>query len=162
VRNLIGVIVLAAIAVSSQNAFALSKFKTAFYDKYAAKHESKDFQSVVKKASCKACHVGGKKKRDMLNAYATQLEKLIEGDANDRIKNAKKEGGKEAENKELAKVLAELDKAFATVGDMKSPSGPKFAELLKEGQLPVDPKEAEAAYQEKVAKEKAEEEAASK
>lgn len=160
-KNLIGIVVLVAVVAGSPNAFALSKFKGAFYDKYAAKHDSKEFQSAVKKASCKACHVGGKKKRTMLNAYAKQLEKLIEGDANSRIKAAKKEGGTPASKAETEKVLAELDKAFAKVADMKSPSGPKFGELLKEGKLPVDPKEAEAAYKARVAKEEAEKAAAS-
>ncbi len=140
---LIAVVIAVAI---TQSASALPPFKKAFAEKYAAKHKNKEFQAAVKKASCNACHVKGAKK-DVQNEYGKLLNKLIEGDAKDRIAAAGKKGADE-KKKESEKVMAELDKAFAKSAEMKSAGGkgPKYGELMKEGKLPVDLEKAVAAW----------------
>jgi len=155
-KTIAGALVLSIVAVMlpAHDAHALTQFKKAFTAKYVTKHKSAAFKTLARKASCNTCHVKGEKKsRLALNHYATELEKLIEGDANARKKKAKADGGLEADKKELAKLLDELDKAFKKVEDMKAPTGETFGELLKEGKLPVDPEWAKAEYQKKKAAE---------
>ena len=140
-----------AVAFSS-DAQAMPQFKKAFTKKFVEKHKSKEFQSMAKKASCNVCHVKGPKK-DVQNEYGKLLNKLIEGDANKRYKDAKKTGPSEGKA-ELEKILSELDKAFDKAGEMKSEAGkgPKFGEIIKAGKLPVDPAKAVAKYKEEKAK----------
>lgn len=145
-KYLTALIAIVIAVASTQSASALPPFKKAFAEKYAAKHKSKEFQAAVKKASCNACHVKGAKK-DVQNEYGKVLNKLIEGDAKDRISAAGKKGAEE-KKKESEKVMAELEKAFGKSFEMKSAAGkgPKYGELIKEGKLPVDLAKAEAAY----------------
>lgn len=135
------------VMASVQTTFAIAPFKTAFKEKYAAKHKSKEFQAAVKKASCNLCHVS-KQKKPIQNEYGKLLNKLIPGDANARIKAAYKEGGSAAKKKETEVVLAQLAKAFDKAFETKSDGGkgPKYGELIKEGKLPVDMKKAVADF----------------
>lgn len=152
-KNLIGMIAFTMLAgLLTQEAQALPDFKKAFASKYADKHESKDFQAAVKKASCNACHVKGAKK-NVQNEYGKLLNKLIEGDAENIIKEAKKEG-KEAEEKAKAEIMAALEKAFDKAANEKSEKGkgPTFGELIKAGKLPVDVDKAQADYKAEQAK----------
>lgn len=154
-KNLIGMIAFTILASClTQEAHALPDFKKAFANKYAAKHESKDFQAAVKKASCNACHVKGAKK-NVQNEYGKLLNKLIEGDADKIIKDAKKEG-KEAGDKAKADILAALEKAFDKAAKEKSEKGkgPTYGELIKAGKLPVDVAKAQADYKAEQAKRK--------
>ena len=154
-KNILGMLVFSVVAVgfNVQSAHALSEFKKAFGDKYAAKHKSKEFQTAVQKATCNVCHVKGAKK-DVNNEYGKLLAKLIEGSAKDRKAKAKEEGGTEAENKEKAKLLEELEAAFKQVEKMKSDGGegPEFGKLIESGKLPVDVDKAVAKYKEEQAK----------
>lgn len=151
-KNIIGLLVFTIALTCTQSAMALPAFKKAFAEKYAKSHKSKEFQAAVKKASCNACHIKGAKK-PVQNEYGKLLNKLIEGDANKRHKAAKAKGKADGDA-ELKKILGELDKAFAKAADTKSAAGkgPKYAEIMKEGKLPVDPAKAEAEY--KAAKKK--------
>ena len=72
--------------------------------------------------------------KKLRNQYGEELSKLIEGNANQRMKDA---GPKRKE--ELEKILAELDKAFTEVAKMKSPNGDTYGERIGAGKLPVDP-----------------------
>ena len=126
-----------ALASLTTSAHALAPFKKSFQKKYVAPSDNADLAAAFKKASCNTCHVKGKKKTER-NAYGDELAKLIEGDANKRIKAARKAGGAQAGKDEQKKVLAELEKAFDEVA--KLPSGdekPTYGELLKQHQLPV-------------------------
>lgn len=123
-----------AVLAFSSNVQALPPFKKAFSEKYVKTSDNADFQAAAKKASCNACHVKGEKK-NVQNNYGTALNKLIEGDAKDRIAAAGKNGA-DAKKAETAKIMKELEAAFKKVEAMKSASGKTYGEILKSGNLP--------------------------
>ena len=127
----------AAVAVSafSSNALALPEFKKAFEEKYVKKSKNAQFKADFKKAGCNTCHVKGKKKV-MRNAYGDELAKLIEGDANKRINEAKKQDAAAGKD-ETAKVLEELDKAFDDASKLNDPNGQPYGEIIESGKLPI-------------------------
>ncbi len=133
----LGVAACLILGVSHRSALALAPFKKAFQKRYVDPSDSEAFKAAFKKASCNTCHVKGKKK-DVRNPYGDELAKLIEGDANARIKAAAKEGGSEGRKAETEKILKELEAAFAKVETLKSPTGETFGDRLKNGLLPVD------------------------
>ena len=117
-------------------ACALAPFKKAFQEKYVDKSEHETLKASFKKASCNTCHIKGEGKEER-NDYGDELAKLIEGDANQRIKSAR-EVGDDARKAETEKILKELDKAFDEVAKKESKSKIKYGELLKAGKLPVE------------------------
>ena len=125
----------ALVAVISPNAQAIAPFKKAFQQKYVDPSENEAFKETFKKASCNSCHVKGEKKT-VRNSYGEELSKLIEGDANARIKAAGKEGGSAGRKAETEKVLKELDKAFDEVAKKKTEGGQTYGEMFKNGELP--------------------------
>ena len=129
--GLFGLLVLLFGAV--QSAHALPKFKAAFEKRYTEENDNEEFKAAVKKEACNVCHVKGEKK-DVRNSYGEALSKLIEGEAQQRLKDA---SDKMAEEE---KILKELEEAFGKVEsekvDEKNPSSPTFGDLLKQGQLP--------------------------
>ncbi len=133
---LLGVACLVSVSFAIPSAQALAPFKKAFQEKYVDKSEHEDLKASFKKASCNTCHVKGEAK-EKRNDYGEELSKLIEGDANQRIKTAR-EAGSEAGKAETDKVLKELDKAFDAVAKKESKSKIKYGDLLKEGKLPVE------------------------
>lgn len=137
-KKLVTVCLLATALVAwlAPTAQALAPFKKAFEEKYVDKSSSEDFKGAFKKESCNTCHVKGKKKEER-NAYGDELEKLIEGNANERIREARK-NGKEAGDAETAKILEELNKAFDEVAKMKAKDGGTYGERIEAGKLPVD------------------------
>lgn len=116
---------------------AIAPFKKAFQKKYVDPSDNEEFKGAFKKASCNTCHVKGEKK-DKRNAYSNEIAKLIEGDANQRIKDARKEGGSDAAKQETAKVVQELEKAFEEVAKMKSKSGESYGDIISSGKLPTE------------------------
>ncbi|MDG2385260.1 MAG: hypothetical protein P8N76_26560 [Pirellulaceae bacterium] len=125
----------ATVTLISPNANAIAPFKKAFQKKYVTPSDNESFKDSFKKASCNTCHVKGEKKT-VRNSYGDELAKLIDGDANARIKAAGKEGGSAARKSETEKVLQELDKAFDEVAKKKSKSGEAYGDHLKKGELP--------------------------
>lgn len=129
--GLFGLLVLLFGAV--QSAHALPKFKLAFEKRYTEENSNEEFKAAVKKEACNVCHVKGEKK-DVRNSYGEALSKLIEGEAQQRLKDA---SDKMAEEE---KILKELEDAFGKVEsekvDEKNPSSPTFGDLLNQGQLP--------------------------
>lgn len=122
-----------AASASLQPALALPPFKKQFQEKYVDDADDA-MKDAFKKASCNTCHVKGEEK-DVQNAYAMELAKLIEGNAKERLAEAKKNGTDDSEKEAIAK---ELEEAFKKVEEMKSPSGEKYGELLKAGKLPIE------------------------
>ena len=118
------------------SARALAPFKKAFQEKYVDGSDNEALKEAFKKASCNTCHLKGKKKEER-NPYGEELAKLIEGDANARIKAAGK-NGQDARKAETEKILAELDKAFDEVAKKEAPEGGTFGERIAAGKLPVD------------------------
>jgi len=129
---------MAAVALISPKAEAIAPFKKAFQQKYVDSSDDDAFKQAFKKTSCNTCHVKGEKK-PVRNAYGDELAKIIDGNANERIKAAGKEGGSDGRKAETAKVLIELDVAFGKVEKVKSPSGQAYGEMLKNGELPPPP-----------------------
>ena len=109
-----GAVVLGAFALPARPAFAVKQFYDEFKEVYV-NNGSLD-ASAVAKAKCNICHVG-KSKKDK-NAYGKLLDELL-----DRKKDAK--------NPE------KIREAFEKVAAAKSPAGPTYGELFKEGKLPV-------------------------
>ena len=126
----------ATVTLISPNANAIAPFKKAFQKKYVDPSDNESFQDAFKKASCNSCHVKGEKKT-VRNSYGDELAKLIDGDANARIKAAGKEGGSAARKSETEKVLQELEKAFDEVAKKKNKNGETYGEQLKQGKLPT-------------------------
>lgn len=137
-KKLVSLCIIASLVVGalSPRVQALAPFKKEFQKKYVDKIDNADLKAAFKKASCNTCHVKGEKK-DQRNDYGDELAKLIEGDANMRIKAAGKVSP-DARKAEQAKVLKELEKAFDEVGKMKpKDSDTTYEEKIKSGELPV-------------------------
>ena len=66
-----------------------------------------------------------------------ELAKVVEGNANQRIKDARKEGGSAASKKETEKILKELEKAFEEAAKKKAKNGQTYGDIIKSGQLPA-------------------------
>ena len=133
---LVCVLTCSAVCLLTPQAKAIAPFKKAFQEKYVDPSDSEEFKGAFKKASCNTCHVKGEKK-DKRNAYGDELAKLIEGDANQRIKDARKEGGSDAAKQETVKVVKELNKAFEEVAKKKAKSGESYGDIIKSGKLPT-------------------------
>jgi hypothetical protein len=135
-KKLVFLCVLSALAVSgaTSRAVALTQFKKAFQEKYVDVSSSAELKEAFKKANCNTCHIKGAKTKDERNAYGQELAKLIEGDANKRIKDAGETGRKA----ETEKILAELQKAFEEVANIKTESGETYGDRIKAGKLPVE------------------------
>ena len=129
---------MAAVAFISPKAEAIAPFKKAFQQKYVDTTDNDGFKQAYKKTSCNACHVKGEKKT-VRNAYGDELAKIIEGNANERIRAAGKEGGSDGRKAETEKVLKELDVVFGKVEKVKAPSGQTYGEMLKNDELPPPP-----------------------
>lgn len=123
---------LVILGLFTSESHALPPFKKAFDAKYVQPANDPVFAKDAEAAGCMICHVKGAKK-SVRNPYGEALAKLIDGDAEHRIKDAAKAGNKAAET---TKVLKELDAAFSKVEAEKSPSGPTYGELLKQHKLP--------------------------
>ena len=124
-----------------QPARAIPLFKTAFEEKIVAKTESDELKAAFKKAGCNTCHLKGKKKEiEFLNEYGKELEKMIEGVAQERLKTAGQESP-EAKEAETQVILKELEKAFEEAAKMKNKAGDVFGERIKAGQLPAGEEE---------------------
>lgn len=136
-RVMIAVVALYLVLGVARTSQALPEFKKAFDQRYCEEQDA--LKALAKKANCNICHVPKKPKTER-NAYGDALANLIEGDANKRIKEARKTGGDEGKKKETQLVLEELEKAFEKAEEEKSEEGPTFGELLKEGKLPVTAK----------------------
>jgi hypothetical protein len=121
-------------SAASPRAQALAPFKTAFQKKYVDQSDNAAFKEAFKKANCNTCHLKGGKTKDERNLYGEELAKLIEGNANQRLKEAGEAGRKT----ETAKLLAELEKAFEEVAKMKDEAGQTYGERIKTGKLPVE------------------------
>jgi hypothetical protein len=115
---------------------ALAPFKKAFQEKYVDGSSSEEFKEAFKKASCNTCHLKGKKKEER-NAYGEELAKLIEGDANQRIKQAG-EIDDATKKAETDKVLAELEQAFEKVAKMEAAAGETYGDRIQAGKLPLE------------------------
>ena len=112
------------------------KFKEMFVDGGPQSLQDAFANKVI--GSCKVCHVNGEEKT-VRNPFGVALDKLIEGNAGERIKAAAQEGA-DAKAAMQAKVdkefLAALEKTLKTA----SPSGGgTYGERIQAGKLPFVP-----------------------
>ena len=116
-------VVFAAVALilCAGPAFAFKPFTEAFAKRYVVKSGNKALGAALKANACTVCHVAGKKKK-ALNSYGDALGKLIPGDAEHRLEDAEKAGTEQAE---MAKIMKELQEAFAKTEAARSPSSPR-------------------------------------
>src|SRR5690606_38228511 len=80
---------------------ALPQFRKAFQDKYVDPSPNAELKAAFRKGGCWVCHIKGEEKT-VHNRYGKGLEKLIEGNAQERVKAASASG--------LAARNAELEK----------------------------------------------------
>jgi cytochrome c553 len=120
--------------VVANAAFANSPFKKVFDERYVKDSGNEEFQAAFRKDGCYVCHVKDKKK-DIVNHYGNELAKLIPGNVEQRLDEARK-GGRAARDAEEEKVLKELAEAMQKVEEIESPSGVTYGELFKSHQLP--------------------------
>jgi cytochrome c553 len=133
-RLLIAVCAVPALFSMPQLSFATSPFKKVFDEQYVKESGNEEFQAVFRTTGCYVCHVKEKKK-EVVNNYGNELAKLIPGNLQERLDEARK-GGKDAKAAEEEKALKELAEAMKKVETMKSPSGVTYGELFKSHQLP--------------------------
>jgi hypothetical protein len=123
--SVVGLVCVLVVAIGALSASARPQYNTQFKDKYIDPN-SKDpakvkLEKAFATAKCGVCHEGKDKK--VRNAYGKDLEKIL---------------GKNEKAKD------KIDKALDEVGEMKSdasnPNSKTYAERLKEGLLPVEPK----------------------
>jgi hypothetical protein len=124
------------LAISSPAA-AITPFTKAFEDRYVKDHPIETFRTAFKKTRCNVCHVKGEPKT-VCNAYGSELARFIEGNTEERIKEARAENRLKEEEQQL---LKELEAAFSKVEKVKIVSGddaaPTYGERIRAGELPV-------------------------
>jgi cytochrome c553 len=131
-----GLLAMGMMVAVGSTVFGITEFKKAFKEKYADPSSSEDFKAAVRKAGCFVCHEKGEEK-DVRNAYGAELAKLIEGDVEQRLKNATDQGTRKDE---IEKLLKELDAAFPQVEVIKDAAGETYGDRIKAGKLPLEAK----------------------
>lgn len=126
---------LPALLAISPSVLASSPFKKSFDEKYIKESGDEAFQAAFRKENCYVCHVKEKKKELFVNHYGNELAKLIPGNVEQRLDEARKDG-RDARTAEKEKVLKELVEAMKKVEAIKSPSDVTYGELFKSRQLP--------------------------
>lgn len=114
------------------------KFKEMFVDDGPKSLQDAFDNKVI--GSCKVCHVNGEEKT-VRNPFGQALDKLIEGNAGERLKTAAKDG-----DDAKATMQAKIDKEFLAALDkvLNLPSesgGGTYGERIKAGKLPFVPSE---------------------
>jgi hypothetical protein len=125
---------LTGLLVIPQAAVAISPFKKVFDGQYVKDSGNEEFQAAFRKDNCFVCHVKEKKK-EFVNHYGNEIAKLIPGNVQDRLDEARKDG-RDAKTAEEENVLKELAEALKKVEAVKSPSGVTYGELFRSHQLP--------------------------
>jgi cytochrome c553 len=109
------------------------QFRKAFQERFVDRSDNAEFKAQFRRAGCFVCHEKGTD-RKLRNAFGQELAKLIEGEAQQRLKEASKNGTREAE---IEKLLAEFQAALDKVTKMDTGNGETYGERIARGQLPV-------------------------
>ena len=134
-RSLVAVCVFPSLLAIPHAVLATTPFKKPFDEQYVKESGDEAFQAAFRKDGCYVCHVKETKKKDTVNHYGNELAKLIPGNVQQRLDEARK-GGRAAKAAEEAKVLKEFIEAMKKVEAVNSPSGVPYGELFKSHQLP--------------------------
>ena len=112
------------------------KFKEMFVDDGPASLQTAFADKVI--GSCKVCHINGEEK-NVRNPFGVELDRLIEGNAGGRLKEAAAKG-EDAKAAAQAQIDKELLIALDKVLNLPSPSGGgTYRERIKAGKLPFVP-----------------------
>ena len=121
-------IVLGCLMLLANPALAISEFGKQWKEKFLGGEDvDEDFKRAGRKAGCYVCHVKGEDKKKVQNEYGLAVKKYL--DAEDFPKEYVKEKPEEAKKKIL--------EGFKKAGELKSKDGKKFAEKLKNNELPA-------------------------
>ena len=108
-------------------AMATSDFSKAWKNEYLGEDADPDFVSVGRKAGCYVCHVKGEDKKKVRNEYGTAVKEFLK--AKDFPKDYIKANPEEAKKKML--------EGFKKAGEKMSKDGKKFADKIKNKELPA-------------------------
>lgn len=124
VVGVVGLMIVAGMALTARPAQAVKEFKEQFEAKYVNRHSRKRndvaLARAVDAAQCRICHPGDDKHK--LNAYSSQLAQYVnhfDKDKTERIRDS-------------------LEKISARRSDPFDKTSPTFGALIKKGQLPAD------------------------
>ena len=121
-------IVLGCLMLLANPALAISEFGKQWKEKFLGGEDvDEDFKRAGRKAGCYVCHVKGEDKKKVQNEYGLAVKKYL--DAEDFPKEYVKEKPEEAKKKIL--------EGFKKAGELKSKDGKKFADKLKNNELPA-------------------------
>lgn len=109
-------------------AMAISEFGKQWKNEYLGGDDvNEDFKKAGRKAGCYVCHVKGEDKKKVRNEYGNAVHKYLK--AEDFPKEYVKENPEEAKKKIL--------EGFKKAGDHESKDGNKFADKIKNNELPA-------------------------
>lgn len=113
-----------------------AKFKEMFVDDGPQTLQAAFADKVI--GSCKTCHVNGEEKT-VRNSFGIALDRMIDGNAGERLKKAAKEGA-DAKAAMQARIDKEMLAALDKVLKQSSPTGGgSYGERIKAGKLPFVP-----------------------
>lgn len=115
------------LAVLAGPASAISFFSKTWKEHYLTNHPNAAFVTAARKAGCYVCHVKGEDKKKVRNEYGQAVQKYLK--AEDFPKEYVKDNPEEAK----AKIL----EGFKKAGEHESKDGRKFADKIKENELPA-------------------------
>ena len=129
---LVGVpVFLAVLWLTASPAEAIKNFQKNFVTKYVKTRDGDSKQvaqkkamlaKTIEKAKCNICHEGRHKKKR--NAYGEELAKLLD---------------KKADARNTKKIIKALEKVGKARSDPKDRKSLTFADLIRQGKLPVPP-----------------------
>jgi hypothetical protein len=120
-------IVLGCAVLMASPAMGISEFNKQWRDAYLGEDVDEDFVKTARKTGCNVCHVKGEDKKEVRNEYGMAIMKYLK--AEDFPKDYIKENPEEAKKKIL--------EGFKKAGEHKSKDGKKFADKIKNNQLPA-------------------------
>jgi hypothetical protein len=116
---------------------AITPFTKAFEERYVKDHPDTAFRTAFRKTRCDVCHIKGKPKTAN-NPYGDALAKFLEGNAEERIKEARAMGRlKEEEQILLKELAAAFDQVEKIKCDPNDESAPTYGERIQQGKLPA-------------------------
>ena len=109
-------------------AMATSDFSKAWKNKYLGEDADPEFVSIGRKAGCYVCHIKGHEdKKKARNEYGKAIHEFLK----------KEKFTKEYIKANPEKAMEEMIEGFKKAGEKKSKDGKKFADKIKNKELPA-------------------------
>jgi hypothetical protein len=115
------------------SASGLTQFRKAFQQRFVDTSKNAEFKAQFRRAGCFICHEKGTN-RKLRNAFGQDLAKRIDGEAQERLKEASQNGTQQAE---IEKLLDEFQAALDQVTKIDAGNGETYGERITRGELPV-------------------------